>query len=130
MTLKAGTETGSLMNHLYSGPVKNEPTPEVGMGATILLWTDRHAATVIGWDGKTVLLQEDDVKRTDNNGMSESQTYECTPHSKSPVLRFRKDKTGSWREIFLNRETNRWNMPKGGHGLMLGVRRPYHDFSF
>mgnify|MGYP001576962564 CR=1 FL=1 len=41
--LRAGTQTGSLINHLMSGSKGAEP--EVGMGATILGWSDRHPAT-------------------------------------------------------------------------------------
>jgi hypothetical protein len=34
MTQKLGTQTGSLVNHLYSGTAA--PVPVVGMGATVL----------------------------------------------------------------------------------------------
>ena len=44
--MNLGTETGSVMNHLMSRMVRGEPAPRVGMGATLLSWTDRHAATV------------------------------------------------------------------------------------
>ena len=45
--LRLGTETGSLVNHVWSRtrPVGPEDVCE-GMGATFLSWTDRHAATV------------------------------------------------------------------------------------
>lgn len=32
--MKLGTQTGSVINHLYSRGVIGQPTPEVGMGAT------------------------------------------------------------------------------------------------
>ena len=44
--MKLGTQTGSLTNHIYSRAVIGQPNPEIGMGATVLCWTDRHAATI------------------------------------------------------------------------------------
>lgn len=119
--MKLGTQTGSLVNHLMSGHVGG-PVPVVGMGATILCWTDRHAATVVkvSPSGKTVWVQEDTATRTDSNGMSEVQTYEYTANPAAPLKAFRLGKHG-WREA-----------GSGGKGnaLALGVRRSYHDFSF
>jgi hypothetical protein len=43
--MKLGTHTGSLTNHIYSRAVPI--TPEVGMGCTLLSWSDRHPATII-----------------------------------------------------------------------------------
>lgn len=37
---------GSLNNLMLTG-TKGQPTPEVGMGATQLGWTDRHAYTIV-----------------------------------------------------------------------------------
>lgn len=38
--MKLGTQTGSTTNYLMSG-VKGQPAPEIGMGVTLLHWTDR-----------------------------------------------------------------------------------------
>ena len=38
-------ETGSLINEIYSG--MQSADVEIGMGATVLSFTDRHAATVV-----------------------------------------------------------------------------------
>lgn len=40
MTMKLGTQTGSLINHIMS--TAKARTPEIGEGATILAWTDRR----------------------------------------------------------------------------------------
>ncbi len=50
---------------------------EVGMGATIIHYSDRTPCTVIrvSETGKTCWIQEDTYTRADTNGMSESQTY-------------------------------------------------------
>jgi hypothetical protein len=52
------------------------------MGATILCWTDRHAATVvaISTSGTSVEIQRDRARRTDDGGATDSgQTYQFTP---------------------------------------------------
>jgi len=55
---------------------------EVGMGATESIGSDRYPFTVIEVkkDGKELVLQADNYRRTDNNGLSELQTYEFTPN--------------------------------------------------
>ena len=112
--LIAGTETGSLINHVMSNVAA--PTPTKGMGATILRWTDRKAATIIKVTPKTVTVRYDTVKRTDANGMSESQTYEYAPNPAGVIEVFRMTKRG-WRNA-------------SGNGLGIGYRAEYYDFSF
>jgi hypothetical protein len=114
--MRLGTETGSVLNHLMSGG--GQPAPAVGMAATVLYWSDRHAATVIKVTAKTVTVQEDKAVRTDQNGMSEVQQYDYSPDPEGRVLTFRLNKKGA----YVNR--------KSGRGLLLGVRRHYHDYSF
>lgn len=127
--MKLGTQTGSLVNHLHSRSVKGQPEPEVGMGATILCYTDRRAATVVAWDGKILTVCEDHAKRVDGNGMSESQRYEFSPNPNGYESNFRKNKNGMWEEVVRNPETGRWNKT-GGYGLLIGRRDHYRDFSF
>ena len=68
---------GSLQNLLMArGKVSQPAVPRVGDGATIVLWTDRIACTVI--EVKTprkIVIQEDNAIRTDKNGMSKTQEY-------------------------------------------------------
>jgi hypothetical protein len=121
--MNLGTETGSLVNHVYSRAV--QPTPAVGMGATILAWSDRYAGTIIAVhpDG-SFDVQEDKATRTDANGMSESQTYAYEPNPAGRVHKFRVVKRGKAKGEL--REAGK----RGGYGVMVGVRRKYHDFSF
>lgn len=106
---------GSLNNALY--PSGKNVKPEVGMGATLLSWTDRHPYTVISVSesGKTIRVQEDGYKRTDTNGMSECQGYE-----------FHRDPNG---QIFTLRLTKKGWSHKGQR-FSLGGRDKYHDYSF
>jgi hypothetical protein len=129
--MQIGTETGSLVNHMYARMVRGEPAPYVGMPATLLSWTDRDPATVVevNMAKRYIAVQEDNYRRVDSNGLSESQRYEYTPNPDAPVKIFRKDKRGQWVQHRLNPETNRLVQVRG-FGLRLGEREKYHDFSF
>jgi hypothetical protein len=129
--LKAGIDTNSLNNHLFSR-MRGEPIPEVGMGATRLQWTDRTACTIIAVErsGSSIVLtvQDDIATRADDNGMSDAQsyTYERNPDGRTKTYRSTKD--GGWRECRRN-ENGRW-VWADREMLLVGTRRQYHDFSF
>jgi len=55
---------------------------QVGDGATYGCGSDRYPYTVVEVrrDGRELLLQADNYKRTDSNGLSESQDYTFTPN--------------------------------------------------
>ena len=112
--MKAGTQTGSLTNHVYSRMVS--PTPAVGMGATILLWTDRDAATIVRITPTQIHVQRDIAKRLGTIEMSEDQDYAYSADSTAPIVIFRKTKRG-WKDTC-------------GCGLLIGTRDHYHDYSF
>lgn len=126
-------QTGSLVNNLYARQVKGQPTPEVGMGATMLSYTDRSAATITAVEtirGKIyITVQEDKSVRTDKNGMSECQDYEYSRDENGRVQTFRQAANGMWERVYKNTETNRWKKTDCG-GLRIGSRNTYHDFSF
>lgn len=119
--MKAGTETGSLANHMYSRTVVHgsdgKPLqPVVGMGVTILMWTDRHAGTVVKVTPTQIHVQRDKATRTDNNGYSENQTYSYQSDPRGEITIFRKTLRG-WRS-------------KDKSGLLIGARDEYYDYSF
>ena len=114
--MKLGTETGSLTNHLYA--TSKQPTPEIGMGATILCWTDRHAGTIVKITPTQVHVQRDSATRTDKNGLSESQQYSYAPNPTGEIVVFRRRKNGSYRAATT------------GNGLLIGTRDEYYDYSF
>lgn len=108
---------GSLFNRIDEN--RKPPVPTVGMGATILMYSDRHAATVIEIvTPKTIVIQEDTAIRTDSNGQSESQEYEYAPNHEATRREFTLRKDGRWRER------------KGTTVLMLGKRDQYYDYGF
>lgn len=108
---------GSLTNRLMENG--KPPVPKVGMGATILMFSDRHACTVIGLQTKRmIVIQEDTQTRTDKNGMSESQEYA-----------YAADNGGEKHTVSL-RKDGRWKIAKSETVVRLGERDAYHDYSF
>jgi hypothetical protein len=108
---------GSIQN-LMGSQVVGCPVPEVGMGVTLIHYTDREAGTIIrvSPSKKTIWFQVDHAKRTDNLGMTDSgQKYEFTPNTSASeqkaLLR-----NGKWKS--------------NGQSIIVGSRDKYHDFSF
>jgi hypothetical protein len=125
--MRLGSETGSLINHVMSDG--NGLTPTVGMGATILGWTDRYPATVVDVQGDVIFVQEDTATRLDKNGLSEAQDYSYSPNPCAKLRTFKRDKTGRWRACDMS-TAKRWVFQPGGKQLILGRREKYHDYSF
>lgn len=116
--MKAGRDTGSLINHLMSRSLNAVKVPEVGDPATMLSWTDRNPGTVVdvkrSASGKTVTVtvRADDYRRTDKNGMSEMQDYIYFPNYSGATRTY----------------TSRNGKPF--KGVVFGFREKYHDYSF
>ena len=107
---------GSLINQVMTQ--SRQPDPIAGMGATICMFTDRHAATIVKVTSTQVHVQEDAAKRIDTNGMCDSgQEYEYTPQPKALVQVFRRNKRGVYRNA-------------SGNTLSIGHRSKFYDFSF
>ena len=107
---------GNLMNRLMESSA--QPEPEVGMGATACMWSDRHAYTVIEIKSKCrILIQRDKATRTDSNGMSDCQEYRYESDPNGQVVELIKTKKG-WKDL------------GGCTRYLLGVREEYYDYSF
>ena len=112
-------QTGSMVNHMMGNT--RQPAPEIGMGATELCWTDRHAYTVVQvFSEKHIGVKRDLVTRMDKNGVSESQSYMYCPQPGAPMIHLTLRKDGRWRV----------RGERDGHVFALGVRREYYDYSF
>lgn len=112
---------GSLTNRMAE--TVPPPEPVIGMGATILFYSDRQAATVIEVVSPSkITVREDSAVRTDSNGMSESQEYRYAENPSGRVLVFTKRKNGAW---YMEGDRMR-----NGTIIRLGVRDAYHDYSF
>lgn len=125
-----GRQTGSLCNAMMESRTFVEPV--VGMGATLLAWTDRYPATVVEWDAKKqeVLLFEDKATAIGSVAFTENQSWAYEFDAKGNSYRF-KFKNGRWRQMSIGENGKYRLMPKGtGHGLMLGERDKYYDPCF
>lgn len=131
--MRLGTETGSVINHLQSRATIGQPEPVVGMGATMLGWTDRYACTIrnvfnIG-NKRAVQVSRDRTKviaGSSHDGTAQYE-YETTPDGALTTFAF----NGSvWEQYQLNEQTKRWNKAKSGRGLRIGERDEYRDPSF
>jgi hypothetical protein len=128
--MKLGTQTGSLINHMMANTSVKDVVLGV-TGATLLSWSDRHPATVVDMykQGKFeyIVVQHDDYKRIDQNGLSESQTYEYTQNKNAATETFRITDKG-FVKVYKDSETGRFKKTVGG--LSVGRREKYYDFSF
>lgn len=98
----------------------SSPRPEIGMGVTWSVGSDRYPGTIIDISpsGKRITFQEDIATRTDNNGMSESQSYAFQPNPQGEISTASLRKDGRWR-------ITRSKLP-----VSLGIRGKYYDYSF
>jgi hypothetical protein len=93
------------------------------MGATVLMYTDRHAATIVKVDsGIVITIQEDKSIRTDTNGMSDTQSYRYEPNTQAIRRRFSLRINGRWVEVGSDMNN--------GTTLLIGERDTYHDYGF
>ena len=115
-----------MINKILAASTIGAPQPEVGMGATILMHSDRHAATIIeveyfktgprAGQAKAVTVQRDTAQRVDSNGMSDAQTYVYLPNPNGATTRFTLRKGGRWEAY--------------GFSLGIGYRDEHFDFSY
>ena len=96
--------------------------PEVGMGVTYSIGSDRYPyfiSRVV--NHRSVEIQAANYRRTDNNGFSESQTYEITPNPDAAVITITLRKDGCWYQKGQAMNSGRY---------WLGNARAYQDPSF
>lgn len=109
---------GSLQNLIFDQAL--DSPPQVGDGATIISWTDRHPATVIevSKTAHKITVQDDTATRTDTNGMSDAQSYEFSRNPNGKLTEATRRKDGSYR------------VKGSSQRVLIGHRMRYHDFSF
>ncbi len=101
-----------------SATIANQPLPEVGMGATLVFYSDRHACTIsrVSKSGKTFWMKRDEAKRLDTKGMTESQRYAYFSNESESEIRVNLSKQG-WKT-------------SGGQKVWVGIRDQHFDYSF
>lgn len=135
--MRIGTQTNSLVNHLYSRATIGQPAPVVGMGATVLMWTDRQAATITkvteltGKQYRYEIEVTEDISKvvegSTHDGSAEYQ-YQANPNGHSTTFAF-SVKSSKWVSVRRNEETGRLIQTEGS-GLRIGERETYRDPSF
>lgn len=103
---------------------KGEHFPEVGMGATKVAGSDCYAYHIISVSasGKQVTVRRAKTRRTDSNGLSESQTYSIEPDTNGQQMTLSQRKDGYFRPVGSPMENwNAWH---------IGNAREYRDPSF
>ena len=131
--MKLGTHTGSLVNHIYSRSTKGQPEPTVGMGVTILHWSDRSTGTIVevfkiknDW---AIAVTGDDYKIVSGSTQDGSAEYEYISRMDSPHRSYWRFTEKGWGQVRKNEDTGRWLNIKG-NGLIIGKRDRYYDPSF
>lgn len=133
--MKLGTQTGSVINHLHSRAVIGQPEPVVGMGATVLLWSDRSACTITNVQqvrGKTIVtVQKDYATVVAGSSHDGSAEYRYSRNPGGSENHFRREDDGRWQQVIINRQTGSLGkVTGGGCGLRIGERDEYRDPSF
>lgn len=108
---------GSVTNRILENG--NNEDLKVGNGATIYLWSDRNAYTIIEVISKCkAIIQRDKAIRVDTNGFgSENQEY-----------KFERDTNGKIEEIYCRNGV--WKTKEGKQKVRIGIRDEYYDFTF
>ena len=97
------------------------PEPALGLGATIWMWTDSHAAPVVNvLSPARVLIRRDEAKRLGPPGLREDQHYTFSIGT-SEDLEVRKASNGVWYTK---------GGVKSGTRVTFGERHEFRDPSF
>jgi hypothetical protein len=112
---------GSVQNRIMER--SNMPAPEVGMGVTRCMWSDREPYEVIEvQDERHIKVRKMHAKRIDKNGMSDCQDYIYTSNENGSVVDLFLTKQGRWRD--------RHGRKLGCDGWLIGKAEKYYDYSF
>lgn len=109
---------GSLVNAI--GNQTRPLAPEVGMGVTELMYSDRHPFTITAiLSPKRIQVKGDIATRTDKNGCCESQEYTYETDHNSPSITLFLNKFGRWKRVG----------DAQGSTYLIGRREEYYDFT-
>lgn len=104
--------------------------PEIGMGATIAVGSDKYAGTITDIDKDGVItVRKDEVTRPTSFGGKPSQEYIYKPNPKGVSFHF-KNYSNGWSYVEQNPDTGRWKKQKANYEVNIGVRKEHHEFSY
>ena len=109
---------GSLQNAIADQ--SRSKTPEVGMGVTEIMYSDRHPYTITKiLSPKRIMVRACDSNRIDKNGFSDSQEYEYTENEEYPEITLFLNKFGKWKRLG----------DAKGSTYFVGIREEFYDFT-
>lgn len=115
-----------MINQMLAAATKGQPTPVVGMGATVLSYSDRYPGTIFRVftfrKCMAVEVREDDYTLKDH--YLHTSKINIKGHKRSFVF-----KDGRWIEL-VTREGKLYTGSKRGLGLRIGDRQAYYDPHF
>lgn len=106
-------EMQSVVNNIYSNTI-NQPTPEIGMDATVCGFSDRDAGKIVDIFTKG------------------SYTYfdvKSTGYGSGGVFRRKTGSNDRWEPCYLNVDTGRW-CKSSYESVIIGVADSYYDPQF
>jgi hypothetical protein len=124
--------TNSLQSNIMHASVNGAPAPEVGMGVTILMWTDRHVGTI------TKVVSDSEIHFTEDTTVADKSKGELqmghqdwihTPNPNGPVIVGKKGRDGKWYRAHKT-ATGRWSVSKSCTPLAVGFKNYNYDWSF
>lgn len=98
--------------------------PRIGDGATYNCGSDAYPFTIVDVspDGRTIVVQPDNARRTDNNGYGGEQKYEYTPNPTADKVTYTLRRDGRYHRL--------GSLVKARNTMSLGGRCYYRDPSF
>jgi hypothetical protein len=123
--------TNNLHSNIMHAAVVGAPKPVVGMGVTVLMWSDRHAGTIVEVvsDKEIVFTEDDTVADKTKDCQMGHQNWIHTPDPNGPRRVAKMGKDGRW---YVARETptGRMSISKKCTPLAVGYKEHYYDWSF
>lgn len=124
--------TNSLQSNIMHAAVKGAPKPSVGMGVTILMWTDRYVGTITEViSEKEFLFTRDDTVADKSKGELQMghQDWIHTPLPEGPKILAKMGRDGRW-YIAHKTEKGRLSVNKNCTPLAVGFKNYHYDWSF
>lgn len=109
---------GSLTNAIADQT--RSKVPEVGMGVTEVMFSDRHPYTVVRiLTPKRIVVKADQAVRIDGRGFSDAQEYEYKEWPDAPEVVLFLNKHGRWKRLG----------DALGSTFLVGRREEYYDYT-
>lgn len=123
--------TNSLQSNIMHAAVAGAPAPTVGMGVTILYWTDRRAGTIVEVvsENEIVFTEDDTVADKSKPCQMGHQNWIHTPQPNGPRMTAKKGRDGRW-YLARKTKTGRLSVNKKCLPLAVGYKEHHYDWSF